>query len=168
MKRCALVIVFFICCLTTSVCFAAEPLAGISFDQPLEISSERLAVYQNEQKTVFSGQVEAVQGDFKLTTDRLTVFYNQEQSQIARLEADGSVQVVQLDREASADHARFIQAEQLLVLTGNAILRQGSNQVAGEEIIFDLAKNTSIVKSSAGGRVKATILPPTKKESSNP
>ncbi len=141
---------------------AAQPLAGMNFSEPLEISSQKLEVFQNDRKTVFSGQVVARQNEFQLNADRLTVFYNDKQNQIVRLEADGQVRVVQLDRQAQADYAVFSQADQQLVLRGHALLQQGANQVAGEEIVFDLVNNTSVVKSSGDGRVKATILPPQK------
>ena len=162
--RYALIIGLFLCGMAGSVAYAVDPLAGVRFDQPLEITSQKLEVYQDEQKTVFSGQVEARQEDFQLNADRLTVYYNEQQNQIERLEADGSVRVEQLERKAQADHALFKQAEQLLILTGNAVLQQGVNRVSGAQIVFDLANNTSIVKSAGSGRVKATIMPPKKRK----
>ncbi len=160
--RFVLLIMVLLCGVIGTTSFAADVLTGVNFAEPIEITSQKLEVLQNEQKTVFSGQVEARQNDFLLTTDLLTVFYDNEQNQIARLEAEGQVRLVQLDRRAQADHAVFKQAEQVLVLSGHALLQQGANQVAGEEIVFDLANNTSTVKSSGAGRVKATILPPKK------
>lgn len=162
MIRYAFYLLLFLATLTTSPTWAADPFAGINLEQPLEITSERLEVFQNEQKTVFSGQVEAIQGDFQLNTDRLTVYYDEQQRLVDRLEAEGRVKVVQQDRSAQADRAVFKQQEQVLILTGHAILTQGTNRVAGEEIVFDLANNSSTVKSSGSGRVKATIMPPAK------
>jgi len=69
--------------------WTADPISGIRLDQPLEITSGRLEVFQNEQKTVFSDQVEATQKDFRLNTDRLTVYYDKQQSRVERLEAEG-------------------------------------------------------------------------------
>ncbi len=145
--------------LLTSRAWAADPLSGIRLDQPLEITSAQLEVFQDEQKTVFSGQVEAIQNDFRLTTDRLTVYYDEQQSRVDRLEAEGRVRVVQHDRSAQADKAVFNQRENTLVLTGHAELQQGTNRVSGAEIVFDLEHNTSVVKSSGEGRVRAIFSP---------
>lgn len=145
--------------------WTADPISGIRLDQPLEITSGRLEVFQNEQKTVFSDQVEATQKDFRLNTDRLTVYYDKQQSRVERLEAEGHVRVVQQDRSARSDQAEFNQRDNLLILKGHAELQQGANRVSGQEIIFDLEKNTSVVKSSGDGRVRAIFTPPGEKGS---
>ncbi|MGG2362149.1 LptA/OstA family protein, partial [Salmonella enterica] len=48
-----------------------------STDQPIDISSNALEVQQARQVAIFTGQVEAIQGDLRLKADTLKVHYRQ-------------------------------------------------------------------------------------------
>lgn len=144
--------------------FAADTLSALQTDKPIEITSRQLEVFQNEQKTVFSGDVVAIQDDFELRADRLVVLFVAGQNQLERLEATGGVEIVQAAGTAHADKAVFDQQDQVLILTGSAVLEQGENRIAGDEIHFLLKENRSFVKSSDNGRVKAIIIPQQKQD----
>jgi lipopolysaccharide export system protein LptA len=148
-----------------SMAQAAQIAADTDRNQPIEITSQQLEVFQLERKSVFSGQVVAKQGDMTLTADELSVFLLEENNQIDRLEAFGNVVVRQLDRTARADKAVYHQQDDILTLTGHAQVEQGVNRIAGDEIILYVAENRSVVKSSTQSRVKATIVPETNKDS---
>ena len=139
--------------------FAAQTVPGIESNQPIEITSQQLEVLQSERKSVFTGEVVAKQGDMTLYADELTVFFLKEGNQIDRLEATGNVKFTQLDRTATADKAVYRQNEEILLLTGNAQVKQGANQIAGDEITLYVRENRSLIKSSAHNRVKAVIVP---------
>lgn len=144
---------------------AAQVAPDIDRNQPVEITSQQLEVFQLERKSVFTGQVVAKQGDMTLTTDELIVFFLEETNQIERLEAYGNVVVYQLDRTAQADKAVYHQQKNILTLSGHAQVEQGVNRIAGDEIVLYVAENRSVVKGSTQSRVKATIVPETKKDS---
>jgi len=150
------------CCVSTG--FAAGQTAAPDTTQPIEITAQKLELIQQQRQSIFTGDVVATQGDMTLSADKLTVFLLENQDQIDRLEAVGTVKVVQLDRVATADRAVFYQLEEKLVLSGHAVVVQDNNKVSGEEIVIYLKENRSVIKSSNNSRVKAVIVPVKKQE----
>ena len=53
---------------------------------------------------------------------------------------------------------------QKIVMTGNAVMRQGKNLVQGDKIEVFLNENRGVVEAAENKRVKATIYPAEKKE----
>jgi lipopolysaccharide export system protein LptA len=133
-------------------------------DQPLEITSSRLEVFQEEQKSIFSGDVVAQQGDKTLYTDQLTVIFD-DQNDVSRVEAAGNVRIEEPLRNARGNHAVFDRQADTLILSGNAEVVQGENRIAGDEITLFIGQNRSVVKSHDTGRVRAVILPEKNPES---
>jgi lipopolysaccharide export system protein LptA len=102
----------------------------------------------------------ARQADVTLYADRIQAGYSRESGSIDRIEADGNVRFVQLDREARSPRATFHNLEQRVVLSGGASLRQGQNTVQGETLVIYLRENRSVVTGGKdGGRVQAVINP---------
>lgn len=163
MKK-AVLIIMFAALFLSSVAQAVQNSAEIDRNQPIEITSDQLEVFQLERKSVFSGQVVARQGDMTLTAAELRVYFA-ENNQIERLEAFGQVVVRQLDRTANADKAVYYQRDEILKLSGHAQVEQGGNRIAGDEIVLYIAENRSVVNSSTQERVRALIVPETRKES---
>jgi lipopolysaccharide export system protein LptA len=157
----------------------ASPFQGFSSDngKPVDVNSDSLEVYQNEQKAIFVGNVVAVQGDSTLKTPRLVVYYENtnaaganggsssdagkpeaapaktstapsSQSSIKRLEASGGVVVTSQDQKATGDNGVFDMATNTAVLTGNVVMTQGANVVRGKELHVDL--KTGLAKVSGG------------------
>jgi lipopolysaccharide export system protein LptA len=162
MGRWFLVLFVSFCCISTG--FAAEQVDAPDTKQPIEITAQTLELIQQQRQSIFTGNVVAKQGDMVLSADKLTVFLLKKQDQIDRLEAVGTVKVVQLDRVATADRAIFYQFEGKLVLSGHAVVVQDSNKVSGDEIDIYLKENRSVIKSSKNGRVKAVIVPVRKQD----
>lgn len=150
------------CCV--SVVFAAEVKPELDRNQPIEITSQKLEVLQQQRQSIFTGDVVAKQGDMTLFAEKLIVFLHQDQDQVERLEALGGVRVLQLDRIATAEKAVFYQLEEKLVLSGNAEVTQGKNEISGDEITLYLKENRTLITSSENNRVKAVIIPEKKQE----
>lgn len=142
---------------------AIEFFAAADRDQPLEITSHQLEVFQEQQKSVFIGDVVAEQGQMVLYTDRLTVIFDG-QNDVRRIEADGAVRLEDPLRNARGDKAVFDRDEDTLVLSGNAEVVQGDNRISGDEITLFIGQNRSLVRSKDSGRVRAVILPETRSE----
>jgi lipopolysaccharide export system protein LptA len=53
----------------------------------------------------------------------------------------------------------FYSDEQRIVVTGNPVMREGSNVITGDRVVVLLNENRGVVESSAGKRVTATIYP---------
>jgi len=151
-------------CCCVSVTFAEEVTSGFDRNQPVEITAQQLEVLQLERQSIFTGDVVAVQGEMTLHADKLIVYLQEAQQQIDRLEAIGGVKFVQLDRVATADRAVFQQVDEVLILTGNAVVTQGGNSVSGDEITLFIQEDRTVVKGSKTNRVKAVIVPEKKKE----
>ncbi len=159
-----LLLLFGVLCCCVSVTFAEEVTSGFDRNQPVEITAQQLEVLQLERQSIFTGDVVAVQGEMTLYADKLIVYLQEAQQQIDRLEAIGGVKFVQLDRVATADRAVFQQVDEVLILTGNAVVTQGGNSVSGDEITLFIQEDRTVVKGSKTNRVKAVIVPEKKKE----
>jgi lipopolysaccharide export system protein LptA len=146
--------------------------------QPIDIQSDRLDAYQEKKVVIFSGNAVATQGDRTIKADRLLIYYKDrpggtEKKDIKdmgavgdfeRLEAQGHVTITETNRIVTGDHAIFYQDSQKIVMTGNAVMREGKNIIKGGKIIVFLDEDRGVVESSESKRVTATIYPNEKKE----
>ncbi len=144
---------------------AVERAPLVDRRQPIEITAQQLEILRLQQKSIFTGEVVAQQGEMTLKADRLVVFFLADESGIERLEATGNVVFSQLERKATADRAVYRQDDETLQLFGNAEVTQGQNRIAGDEVIFYVRENRSLVKSSDRQRVKAVFTPEATKDS---
>lgn len=150
---------------------------GSNDGEPIEIEASELRVEDNKNTATFVGDVVVTQGETKLKTERLKVFYagsgastNEEavQQRISRLEAEGGVHVTSKDQTATGDQANFDMTREVMVMTGReVVLSQGPNVVVGKKLTVNLktgeanltAGNAATSPSSNGGRVKVRIMP---------
>ena len=108
-------------------------------DEPIEISSDRLVLEQNQQLATFTGNVDAVQGDTTLRTDMLRVFYTSDeereasgsQQSVKRLEADGNVIITQPGETAEGDSGVYDLAAGKMVLIGQRRAHPGQERGQG-------------------------------------
>ncbi len=57
----------FLLLLGAFICFAAE--------QPIQIEADKMTAVEKSQTVVFSGNVDATQGDVRIRSDEMTIFY---------------------------------------------------------------------------------------------
>jgi lipopolysaccharide export system protein LptA len=132
---------------------------NVSPEGPIDITAERLDADEQNGTAVFSGQVIAKRGDMTVYAETLTLYRVGTTKQLERIEASGGVRIVQQDRVGTAQRARYELAEEKLILSGDAHVQQGQNQVSGDEIILFVEENRSLVKSGEDGRVRAVFFP---------
>jgi lipopolysaccharide export system protein LptA len=150
----------------------ANPLnLGTNNKEPIKIDSDRLDVFDRENRAVFTGSVVAVQGDSTMRCTTLTVYYEQrgkgaertaagaQGDSIKQLDCAGPVTVVSKDQVATGDHAVFDRAANKVTMTGNAVLSQCQNVTRGERIVYDLNTGVANVETAPGKRVSALIIP---------
>ncbi len=153
----------------TSIALAGDPAA----DAPIYIEADRMESDQLQDVVVFTGSVQAKQGDIVIHADEMTVNYstaapkktgNEPQNEkitqkINTILARGNVKVVKDDWVATGDTMRYFSSERKVRLSGNAKAWQGQNQISGERIIMYLDEGRSVVERSGpeGERVKAYI-----------
>lgn len=136
-------------------------------DQPVQIESDTLEVRTKDNVATFSGSVHVIQGDTDMRSQSLVVFYEENSakrtgvktaqpgpagnSQVKRLEANGSVVVLQKDHIATGDKGIFDMRANTVTLAGNVVLTQGKNVLRGERLVVNMTTGVSRVE---GGRVQ--------------
>lgn len=138
---------------------------------PIHVEADRMESFQKENAVLFSGNVEAKQGDLILHADEMTVYYLSSEEQeklepgenqkIKKLFAKGNVEIQNEGWMATGDAVEFFQTERKVRLTGNTKVWQGNNMVTGEVVVMYLDEGKSIVERSKkeGERVTAIIGP---------
>jgi lipopolysaccharide export system protein LptA len=143
---------------------AAEPSFGAfsltSKKEPIEITSGKLEFDYKARRVVFRDNVEVVQGAVHLQSDVLTVDYAQveDKQQLQMATADGHVVITQGTKKATGKHAVFDQHTRTVVLTGDAVLEEGSNQVSGDRIIVH-PDDSRMEVLGQNRRVKVVLFP---------
>lgn len=141
--------------------------------QPVHITSDTLEAFNDERLIVFSGNAVAVQGDKVIRSDKLLVYYKKgadegkgsatagigQGGDLDRIEAKGPVRITQLKKIVTGDEAVYYQGDQKIIVSGNAVMREGPNIVKGDRITVLLDENRGIVDSPEKKRVTATIYP---------
>ena len=139
-------------------------------DEPIEITADELEVRRDESVAVFSGDVDAVQGDLTLSADTLDVFYGRaddgaagadgEMGDIRRVAASGDVVVASPREVARGSEGVYDVAARRITLTGDVVLTRDDNVLRGNELEIDLATGISRLRATGDdGRVRAKFAP---------
>lgn len=143
-------------------------------NQPINVvSSEQIADLQANLIS-FIGNVEATQGSMKILADKIDVTRNTDGS-LRDITAYGKpVRFSQMPDKgklinANSSVLKYTTNNNMLVLTGRAIITQGESRLTGERIEYNL--NTQIMKANTsqmqGGRVSTTFIPSDVKVNNN-
>jgi lipopolysaccharide export system protein LptA len=120
-------------------------------DEPVEVTSERLEVDRNGGIATFIGDVIVVQGEMRMTAPRVRVEYTTgDEGRIQLIHATGGVTMLNNEETAEGDEAVYTVATGTVVMTGDVIVTQGPNVVAGQELYVDLETGTGTME----GRVR--------------
>lgn len=143
---------------------------GSSNGEPIEIESNELQVEDKTKVATFIGDVVVTQGETRLKTSRLKVFYDgggadsgqpspastdqsagsvPAQQEISRLEAAGGVLISSKDQTATGDAANFDMKREVMVMTGReVVLTQGANVVVGNHLTVNLKTGQANLKAA--------------------
>ncbi len=156
--------------LAASPAFAQGMLAK---DQPIEISSDKLDVFQAEHKAIFSGNVIAVQGTTNMRSAVMTVFYRDTEAKgaakpvetapaapnaqgIYRIEADTGVVFTTPEETAMGDHGVYdVDANTIDLTGGNVTLTRGQNILKGTHVVYNMTTGRSVLTGGNGAAVEA-------------
>jgi lipopolysaccharide export system protein LptA len=151
------------CCTPWFACAAPTGNKGVS-DLPINVKSNDLTADNKGKIAIFTGKVVAKQGDVTIFCDKMTVYYGAVQGEVDKIEADGSVRIVQLNKTGQSSHAVYEAKEGKITLTGgNPKVTQGVDTVAGKIITYYVDDDRSEVKGD-GDRVEAVIHPKPKSD----
>jgi lipopolysaccharide export system protein LptA len=126
---------------------------------PVHISADELEFDYRSSVLTYRGGVTVKQADLTLTSNVLRVTLDPKATdQLREVVAEGSVQITKGERRASGGRAVFDQAARTIVLSDQATLRDGPNEVAGERVVVYLDDERSVIE---GGkqRVQAVLFP---------
>lgn len=134
--------------------------AGIDRNSPVTIDADLLENLQKEGLVVFTGNVVANQNSSRHYSDRMEVYLDAKGDGIVRTVSSGNVKIITKDcKIGTAKRAEYYDAEQRVVLVGNARVWQEDNVVTGERITIFLAEDRSVVEGGKQERVKAVFYP---------
>lgn len=155
-------------------------------DQPIEIASDTLEVQQDKQLAIFRGKVDVVQGDTRLRSDELYVYYRDRQadqtasgaaqspaparsapatsagpdaSSITRIEAKGNVFVSTPKERAQGQFGVYDVDKKTITLTGDVVLTSDQSTVRCERAVMHQDTGRSTCDPVAGGRVRGVFVP---------
>lgn len=138
-----------------------KPLFFGKSKEPIDITSDELDFDQKKLLATFTGNVVALQAETSLQADTLKVlFAESDDHSLREIIATGVKVVIKMqDKKAFCRKMHYFANERKIVLTGSPSLDDGKNIISGEEIIFFLDEERSVVKSGQQKRVKTTIFP---------
>jgi lipopolysaccharide export system protein LptA len=136
---------------------ASKP-SGANPNQPVTVDADQLESNQKQGLVIFTGNVVARHNESTQYADRMEVYLDAGSDRVVRTVSTGSVKIITRDcRTGTAKRAEYYDAEQRVVLIGDARVWQDENVVTGERITIFLAEDRSIVEGGSQGRVKGVF-----------
>ena len=131
--------------------------------QPISIEALQFEMLLAERKAVYTGDVEATQGDYTINADELVVFFD-EDNKITVMQAAGTPatladQLRQPPLLITGDELDYLFVESIVRANGNGILKQGEDFVRAETIVYDLDAQTARATGGRNERVRVTLAP---------
>ncbi len=176
-----------------AVFFALPAVAQIGLgarqnnNEPIDISSDTLEVQQDKQLAIFRGKVDVIQGDTRLRSDELFVYYRDrnppgsgpagaaqrpparnpqptgaagpDSSSITKIEAKGNVFVSTPKERAQGDFGVYDVDKKTVTITGNVLLTSDDSTLRCARAIMYQDTGRSICEPAAGQRVRGVIMP---------
>lgn len=147
-----------------------------SSSDPIEITADNLTIKRANEIAVFSGNVEAIQGEVNLRSDVMTVYYRNKkagetgQNSISKIDVDGNVFLTNPNETAQGSKGIYDVDNQQITLTGSVVLTQKDNVVKGSKLVYDMTtgKSELFSENSLGGnagkagRVRGIFVPENK------
>ena len=152
----------------------AAPLPGGDSDLPVDVTADNMEYSADKKTVVFHGNVEAVRGEFKMWSDKLTLILKGKDSgeakkdskksssksadaagDLDRVIAEHNVRFKNGTQKGTAEKATFFAQKNILVLEGDPVLQDGENSIRGSVIRYVMNENRSVVEGSSKKRVHA-------------
>lgn len=173
MKQVWIVLALLVPCLA----YGAAP---IKRDEPIQVNSDKLDVFQNEHKAIFTGNVIATQGTTTMRAVEMTVFYRDSAAKegqtapqttekastpegIYRLEAKGNVVFTTPTETALGDFAVYNVDTDTIDVTGKDVtLTRGQNVLKGTKLNYNMGTGRSVLTGGAAdkpSRVRGLFVP---------
>lgn len=148
----------------------AAPGAVLGGGGPIDVTSagfERVGPLH----LIYKGDVEAIQGEARLRSPQIDIFYAQKGAgdhsatgtttvgAIERMEAQGPVYYVTPTQTAKGDHGQYIAADDSIIMTGNVVLTNGQNVATGNRLVIHQKTSQAVLSETAGKRIRTVLYP---------
>jgi len=146
---------------------AKAPASPPAPKPPIDITAAHQEVFNAERRVVYTGDVVSIQGDDRLTTPQLTIFYKKndaatpktqpadsgmQSAKVERMEAEGTVYFTTPTQNARGDHGTYLAAPDTITLIGNVVLVQGKNVSTGDKLVIDRRTDHSTLYSGQSSK----------------
>ncbi len=132
-------------------------------EDAVEIESDRMEIKDEENISIFTGNVIAKRPDMKLNAAKLVAHYadvkqadGSTKNEISSFDATGNVVIVTNRQKVTGNSATLNYATNDLVVTGNVTVTQGSTVLKGPKLEANLDTDKMVM---TGGRVKGSFVP---------
>ncbi len=162
-NRITLLVLFLLLTFVAFVAAAPQPsTSAVRKDRsskPITIKSDELKADKKDKTAVFTGHVVARQDDVTIYADKLVIYYGNQENDVDKIEAIGSVRILQTNRVGTGGHAVYENREGKVTLTGNPKVTQDKDSLSGKIIVYYLDEERSEVTGGPATRVEAVIHP---------
>jgi lipopolysaccharide export system protein LptA len=123
---------------------------------PVIVDADSLDSFQRQGLAIFKGNVVARQNNSIQYADKMEVYTDSKTDRVERVVSTGNVRIITRDcRMGTAERAEYYDAEQRVVLIGNARVWRDADIVTGDRITIFIAEDRSVVEGGKQERVKA-------------
>lgn len=151
---------------------ATKPAAASAGNKPpIHVEADRMVSLKNDNAVLFTGNVDAKQGQLTIRSAEMTVYYlsneekakqpQSEERSLKKLFASGNVEIQNDGMTGTGDKMEYYEAERKMILIGNSKVWENNNLVTGHTVVVFLDQGKSIAERGAkkGERVKAFFYP---------
>ena len=128
-----------------------------AYSDTIKISSQKLNVYRDNNISVFSGNVYAEDDKIKLWSDKISIFYDEENKSMYEIIAEDSIKIIVNGVTAYGNFSKYQVDNEELLLEGDVVVIEKDNKIQSDQLILDLANSTSIMTAKSNSRVTAHI-----------
>ncbi|MDX2235832.1 MAG: LptA/OstA family protein [Hyphomonadaceae bacterium] len=138
---------------------------------PISYSADNLEYTDNQRQLVLTGNVDVVQSDSRLQSDKLTLFFKPTTGggggeagaigtgDIERIIAEGQVYYVRPEQKARGDRAVYDVSSDSVTFTGNVVVASTENVIRGETLVLEISGGRTTIAPSTGARVQGVFRP---------
>lgn len=122
-------------------------------DAPIDVRSKTLAVDENANTALFTGDVVVVQDTMTLYAPWVKVFYLEDQSGISHMHARQGVTLIQGEEAAEGESADYDLVKDQIIMTGDVLVTQKLSAIAADKMTVELEDGTALMT----GRVRTLL-----------
>ena len=149
---------------------AGSFLPGGNSKEPTTINAAKLDYFDKEKKMIYSGGVDATNGESKMKCATLVIFLTRESetpgakpaggpassnTSVDKAECKGPMTLVSKGDVGTGDNGIYDKPNNKFYINGNVALSQGPNVTTGDQLIYDLNTSQAVVS----GNVKSLFVP---------